>query len=249
MGAGGANSADGGELWYFAYGSNMHPEKRAGRAQLRDLEVIGATLSGWRLAFDMPGVPPAEPSMANLREEAGATVHGVLIRTHGADFAALVASEGGDRFYAIVEVIATRYDDGAAVRAYAFVAQPERRRGLERPPSRRYMDLLREGARAAGLAPDYCAYLDALPVSEAPALGRLCSSLVLELFAAASRSPLRALMSDYLVLLQATEELAPGPRVAAQGVVLAPALAAALALRAARALRALRPAAAPGSAR
>jgi cation transport regulator ChaC len=247
MGVGGANSAARGDLWYFAYGSNMHPEKRAGRAQLHDLEVVGATLSGWRLAFDMPGVPPAEPSMANLREQEGATVHGVLIRTSGADFAALVASEGGDRFYAIVEVVAIRYDDGAAIRAYAFIAQPSRRRSRERPPSRRYMDLLREGARAAGLAPDYCAYLDALPTSDAPALGRLCSSLVLDLFAAASRSPLRALMSDYLVLLQATEELAPAPRLATQGVVLAPALAVGLALRAARALRAAWPSAGRGS--
>lgn len=215
----------------------MHPEKRARRAQLRDLEVVGATLSGWRLAFDMPGVPPVEPSMANLRAEAVATVHGVLIRISRADFAELVASEGGDRFYAVVEVIATRYDDGAAVLAHAFVAQPSRRRCRERPPSRRYMDLLRDGARAAGLAPSYCAYLDALPASEARALGRLCSNLVLELFTAASRSPLRALMNDYLVLLQATEELAPAPRAAAQCVVLAPALVAGLALRAARALR------------
>jgi cation transport regulator ChaC len=79
MGVGGANSAARGDLWYFAYGSNMHPEKRAGRAQLHDLEVVGATLSGWRLAFDMPGVPPAEPSMANLREQEGATVHGVVL--------------------------------------------------------------------------------------------------------------------------------------------------------------------------
>jgi len=228
--------AEGEGIWYFAYGSNMHRDKRVERAQVRDLEVRRAALPGWRLAFDMHGVPPAEPSMANLREEAGAAVHGLLIRMSAVDFAALVASEGGDRFYAVTEVVARSYD-GESIRASTFVARPERRRSSACPPSRRYMALLREGARAAGLDAAYCAYLDGLPVSEAAPLGRACSALVLELFAAASRSRFRGLAGHYLALLQATEELAPLPRAAAQGAVLAPALATALGLRALRAIR------------
>lgn len=228
-----------GGVWYFAYGSNMHPGKRVERAQVRDLEVHAASVRGWRLAFDMHGVPPAEPSMANLRAEADGVVHGLLIRMRPDDFAALVESEGGDRFYVVEEVEARPYA-GAAIRARTFVARPERRRSAERPPSLRYMTLLREGARAGGLDPAYCEYLDGLPVSEAAALGKACSALVLEAFAAASRSRFRALASGYLALLQRTEELAPIPRAAAQGVVLAPALATALGLRAVRAIGGVR---------
>lgn len=240
MSVGGADAsvAAGDDLavWYFAYGSNLSPEKRRRRAGISELDTRPARVAGWRLAFDMPGIPPAEPSMANLRSADGEAVHGVLIKMSTADFAALTASEGGAHFYEVCELVAESYD-GERILARAFVASERRRRSHERPPSLRYMRLLREGAREAGLDAAYCAFLDALPTSEASPLARLCSALVLEVFTEAARSQLHDAANHYLALLQATDDLSPLPRAAAQGALLAPALAAGLGIRALSAIR------------
>jgi hypothetical protein len=229
----------GGGVWYFAYGSNLHPSKRRVRANLEPQAFIRALVRDWRLAFDMPGVPPAEPSMANLRPCAGAVVHGLLIHLSGDDFKALVRSEGSDHFYGIVELEATTYDD-EVVRARAFVTTASRRRGQERPPSRRYMQLLREGARISGLDPRYCAYLEGLPHSDASTLARTCSALILDAYTEAAKTPLHDLGNHYLALLQASDDLAGLPRALTQAGLLVPGIGVGLGVRLLRRIAALR---------
>lgn len=228
-----ARSRTSGEVWYFAYGSNLHPDRRRSRAGLSPLASERGTLPGWRLVFDAPGVPPAEPAMASIRRDAEAEVHGLLLRLRCHEFAALVASEGGDRYYLREQLAVITYD-GAEVIAEVFVATPVRRLARERTPSRRYLDLLREGARLSALRPEYCAYLEALPHSEASTAARWASDLFLEVFMRASQSPLRGVARGWLEALQRTESLAPLPRRLAQGALLAPAVALGLSLRALR---------------
>lgn len=219
-----------GDVWYFAYGSNLHPRRRQSRAGLEALEMEPGLLRGWRLAFDMPGVPPAEPAMASIRPDEDAEVHGLLIRLGRRDFEALVRSEGGDRFYAreMVEVVGYR---GRAVMAETFVASPRRRLSRERVPSRRYLDLLREGARLSELHPEYCARLDALPHAEASHAARWASDLFLDVFMRASRGSLRGVAQRYLDVLQRTDGLEGIPQRIAQGVLLAPVVAIGVGLR------------------
>ncbi|MCY1004215.1 gamma-glutamylcyclotransferase [Nannocystis pusilla] len=179
-------SRSSGDVWYFAYGSNLHPQRRATRAALSPLDTTPGTLCGWRLVFDMPGVPPADPAMASIRREAGSEVHGLLLRLTAHQFAALVGSEGGDRFYVREQVEVIAYDDRKVI-AEVFIAAPGRRLQRERTPSRRYLELIREGARLSALRPEYCAWLEALPHAEASPRARWASDVFLEVFMRASR--------------------------------------------------------------
>ncbi|WAS90779.1 gamma-glutamylcyclotransferase family protein [Nannocystis punicea] len=226
-----ATSRSSGDVWYFAYGSNLHPQRRASRAGLSPLDSAPGTLCGWRLVFDMPGVPPADPAMASIRRDANGEVHGLLLRLRSHDFAALVRSEGGDRFYVREQVEVIAYDDRRVI-AEVFIAAPGRRLARERPPSRRYLDLIREGARLSALRPEYCAWLEALPHAEASPAARWASDVFLEVFMRASRGRLRGLAQGWLDALQHTEELGALPRRVAQGVLLAPVLGVGLGLRA-----------------
>jgi hypothetical protein len=187
-------------------------------------------IHGWRLVFDAPGVPPAEPAMASIRRDEAGEVHGLLLRMSPRQFAALVASEGGDRYYLREQLEVVTYA-GRSVRAEVFVAAAARRLPRERTPSRRYLDLIREGARLSALRQEYCAWLDALPHCEASPAARWASDQVLELFMRASQGPLGPVARGYLDVLQRTEGLDAPVRRLAQGVVLAPALALAVGLR------------------
>lgn len=219
-----------GDVWYFAYGSNLHPRRRQSRAGLAPLETAPGLLRGWRLVFDMPGVPPADPAMASIRRDAAADVHGLLIRLSRRDFDALVRSEGGERFY-VRETVEVATYGGREVVAQAFVGTPGRRLSREGIPSRRYLDLLREGARLSDLCPNYCARLDALPHAEASHAARWASDLFLDVFMRASRGSLGDLAHRYLVALQRTEELEGLPQRLVQGALLAPVVAVGLGLR------------------
>ncbi|MFY0533672.1 gamma-glutamylcyclotransferase family protein [Nannocystis pusilla] len=208
-------SRSSGDVWYFAYGSNLHPQRRATRAGLSPLDTTPGTLCGWRLVFDMPGVPPADPAMASIRREAGGEVHGLLLRLSAQQFAALVGSEGGDRFYVREQVEVIAYDD-RKVLAEVFIAAPGRRLQRERTPSRRYLELIREGPDSAR-----CARSTA-PGSRRcrtrrrrrrragpPTSSWRCSC--------ARAGSLRGLAQGWLDALQRTEDLAALPRRVAQG--------------------------------
>lgn len=217
-------------VWYFAYASNMHPERRRQRAELRPLDEAPGRLDGFALVFDMPGVPPAEPSMANLREQPGAEVHGLLLQLSAENFEALLRSEGGAEFYRVATINVCTYEE-RRVEARTLIGLRDRVRPTLGPPSRRYMNLIREGARHCGLDPAYRATLDHAPESLASPAARWCSELVLELYLRASHTPLSPLAHRYLRLLQETETLAPIPRAVLQALTLAPAVAVGAALR------------------
>jgi len=223
-------SRSSGDVWYFAYGSNLHPQRRATRAELSPIALAAGTLGGWRLVFDMPGVPPAEPAMASIRRDPTSEVHGLLLRLRAVDFAALIRSEGGDRFYVREQVEVITYD-GDEVTAEVFVAAPGRRLQRERAPSRRYLELIREGARLSSLRPEYRAWLDALPHADSRPAEQWASDLFLDVFMRASRGALREVAHGWLAALQRTEELEGWPRRVAQGVLLAPVIGVGLGLR------------------
>jgi hypothetical protein len=65
-----------GRWYYFAYGSNLNSDVFEGRRGVTPLDVRVGVLEGYRLAFNMPGVPLLEPSFASVEpsegDEAGA---------------------------------------------------------------------------------------------------------------------------------------------------------------------------------
>ncbi|GAQ81582.1 hypothetical protein KFL_000840240 [Klebsormidium nitens] len=153
----------------FAFGSNMGPEKVKARAG--GIEFVSAEpglVRDYRLAFNLGGVPPIEPVMAGIEPEQGSVIHGTLIKLPRAQYEKLYKSEGGGagkkRAYLEEEVTVETYS-GKQVQAVAFRTAPRIAlpRHLEVPASKRYLDLLVEGAKAIGLDKDYVRRLEELP--------------------------------------------------------------------------------------
>jgi hypothetical protein len=148
--------------WYFAYGSNMASRVITGRRGVTPISTERARLDGYRLVFDMRGIPLLEPGFASIALSAGDCVHGVLYRLTRASLTRIDRSEGAAYRSIGVGVVGERSGEVVAS-AYAN-SRPVA--GLR--PSRRYMRLICEGAREAGLPADYVAKLEAEPTVHVP---------------------------------------------------------------------------------
>ena len=147
------------EIWYFAYGANMHDGAFRVRRGIEALECCPAQLRGFRLRFNLKGRPPGKAAPANLCRDAEAAVWGVFYRITRRDLLRLDATEGvPGRGYRHVEVEAIDAD-GRTILAVAYMAAGKPTDGR---PSLRYITLLREGARAHGLPEHYIRWLDSV---------------------------------------------------------------------------------------
>lgn len=189
-----------GSIWNFAYGSNMNKGVLEGRRGISPIESAPAVLQGWRLSFNLQTVPFLEPGMGNVVPTSvpGAEMHGVAHRLSARDFKRLCLSEGGagessDGYQ--LTTVQLRLYDGRSIPAVVLqsigrrVVSPTKRL----MPSKRYVGLLRAGARQHGLDPAYIAYLDELPAYAGhPATKGLvvCFLLSLGLFATPFALPL-----------------------------------------------------------
>ena len=151
------------EVWYFAYGANMHDSAFLVRRGMRPLEWRPGRAHGWRLRFNLEGRPKGKAAPANLYADTSAEVWGVLYRITRGALIHLDATEGvpGLRYRHLwleVEDVT-----GRAVHAVTYIAN-----GLEADgnPSLRYLTLLRDGARAHGLPDHWQRVLDGVKAAE-----------------------------------------------------------------------------------
>jgi cation transport regulator ChaC len=145
------------EIWYFAYGANMHDSAFRVRRGIRALECGPARIAGFRLRFNLEGRPRGRAAPANLYRDPEGEVWGVLYRITRHDLLRLDLTEGvPGRGYRHLEVEA---EDalGRPLRAVAYMAPGKEADGR---PSLRYITLLRDGARAHGLPEHYIRFLD-----------------------------------------------------------------------------------------
>lgn len=70
--------------WYFAYGSNMNPDRMRSRG-LSFSESLSGQLPGYELCFNKRAHDRAGTAYANIRHRQGAVVEGVIYRLDGAD--------------------------------------------------------------------------------------------------------------------------------------------------------------------
>ncbi len=146
-------------VWYFAYGSNMHAGTFRDRRRLRpDAWTIGR-LPGWRLRFNLQGWPIGRAAPANIAPDAEEEVWGVLYRLTWRQLVWLNLTEGVPGRVYQPTLLPVETADHGPLEAVAYVAEglPEDGR-----PSRRYITLLRDGARAHGLPAAWLARLDAV---------------------------------------------------------------------------------------
>lgn len=147
----------GDEVWYFAYGANMHDSAFRERRGMQPLEWRPGRVRGQRLRFNLEGRPKGKAAPANLCADPNAEAWGVLYRITRSGLVHLDSTEGvpGRRYRHLW--LDAEDIDGQALKAVTYVAD-----GLEADgnPSLRYITLLRDGARAHGLPEHWLHFLD-----------------------------------------------------------------------------------------
>jgi hypothetical protein len=102
--------------WYFAYGSNMNPQRMAARG-IETTERIAAFLPDFQLKFNKRAHAKQGVAYANIRREEGGTVYGALYKLkHPQDIIALDPFEGTPvRYGREVFELSTSYEGGVKI--------------------------------------------------------------------------------------------------------------------------------------
>ncbi|WP_334386689.1 gamma-glutamylcyclotransferase family protein [Bradyrhizobium sp. AZCC 2262] len=144
-------------VWYFAYGSNMHDDAFLKRRRMRPSEWRAGRLKGYRLRFNLDGIPKGKAAPANICPDPDSEVWGVLYKITHRQMLRLDLTEGvPGRAYSRTWL--EMHDvDGQTVSAMTYVAKGKETDGR---PSLRYITMLRDGARAHGLPSSWLQMLD-----------------------------------------------------------------------------------------
>jgi hypothetical protein len=186
---------------YLAYGSNLSAETFKGARGINPLSQVNVLVPSLALTFDLPGIPYSEPCFANTRyrkespQANGNNSHkddyhkdrwhkgliGVVYEVTKADYATIIATEGGGSGYQDIVVACYELPRGsqtvdpaphtAPFKAHTLFApyippgegSPGGR--ISRPdpsyaqPSARYLKLITDGAEEHALPDEYRAFL------------------------------------------------------------------------------------------
>ena len=82
------------DVWYFAFGANMHDSAFCERRGMRPIEWRPGRVKGYRLRFNLEGRPKGKAAPANISPDPNAEVWGVLYRITRADLLHLDWTEG-----------------------------------------------------------------------------------------------------------------------------------------------------------
>ena len=85
------------DVWYFAFGANMHDSAFRERRGMRPREWRPGRVRGYRLRFNLEGRPRGRAAPANVAPDPQGEVWGVLYRISRADLVRLDWTEGGAR--------------------------------------------------------------------------------------------------------------------------------------------------------
>jgi hypothetical protein len=193
------------KIWYLSYGSNMNPVVLSERRKVYPIQSLPCTVPGYELNFNYRGVPYFEPSFASIhrikefpRKNRLIEAHGVIHLISKREMWAIRLSEGGNGHdglgYDLQEVTVTTYS-GKKEKVVTLI-YPEVE-GLSAHPSRRYMNLILEGARVSGLAFSYQTYLQTLPVYERKTLSQGIATCLFGIICLTIIAPHLALIACY----------------------------------------------------
>lgn len=145
------------EVWYFAFGANMHDSAFRERRQMRPLEWRPGRIMDYRLRFNLEGRPKGRAAPANIAPDPEGEVWGVLYRITRKDLVWLDCTEGvpGWRYRQLWVEAEDR--QGNRIPSVTYIAEGKETDGR---PSFRYITLLREGARAHDLPEHWVRFLE-----------------------------------------------------------------------------------------
>ena len=143
---------------YFAYGSNVGSQTFSSRRNMRPIRVQNGKIRDYRLTFNVAGLPYFEPAFASVTRNEGEETHGVCYSITKEEFRYLLQTEGS---YDVVDVDVIAYD-GVVVKAKTLTHRDvATRKDLQ--PSKRYRDLIVEGAKERGLEKVWIEKLEKMP--------------------------------------------------------------------------------------
>lgn len=146
------------EVWYFAFGANMHDGVFRERRQMRPREWRAGRIRGYRLRFNLEGMPKGRAAPANIEPDPASEVWGVLYRITRRDLVWLDHTEAVPVWrYTHLWTEAEDRDGRRLAPVVTYIAHGGDTDGR---PSRRYITLLREGARAHELPSHWIQLLD-----------------------------------------------------------------------------------------
>jgi len=142
------------------------------------VEKVCGSIKGYSLDF-LEGIPYVEPGMGTICKDEEGEIHGLLIKLTGKDFDKLYETEGGALGgYKLTEVKVKAYD-GRTISAYAFESKYGLYNDVYFQPSKRYYNIVREGAIECKMDQKY---LDYLEKEVKPFEGALWKKIVFGLF-------------------------------------------------------------------
>ena len=147
------------EVWYFAYGSNMHDSAFRERRGMRPREWRPGRIRGYRLRFNLDGRPKGKAAPANICDDPEGEVWGVLYKITRRELVRLDATEGVPGWHYRPLWLAAEDAQGHPLQAVTYMAQGNTHDGR---PSLRYLTLLREGALAHGLPDHWVRFLQSV---------------------------------------------------------------------------------------
>ena len=152
------------KYWMFGYGANLNATHLAKKKKLTVLDSCAAKVPGWYLAFPKGGFPYVDPSFASAYRKEGEEIHGLAYAVNKGHFDKCNALEGGGRVYDQVIVTLHLYD-GRKVEGQIYTRKELKEEGT---PSRRYLNLIIEGAKEANLDAAYVKKVSEHPVYVTP---------------------------------------------------------------------------------
>jgi hypothetical protein len=161
------------KVWYFAYGTNMSTR------YLTNVRHVGVYLSlpayvlNYSVTLSKPGLPGIEPSFALLTNELQSTAYGVLHQITVQDLERVIHSEGTGYNSADVEVHA---NNGNTYRAKTLVGTSQLKPHYQ--ASKRYINILLEGATEHGLPLPYIQTLRETDMIYIPVLSEIVGTLI-----------------------------------------------------------------------
>ncbi len=160
-------------LYYFAYGSNMPSRYLVNVRHVNVYESAPGVLADHAIQFSASGLPLLEPAFANLIPSKGNNAYGVLHLIDSDSLNNIICSESTS--YRTLQRKVQRLDSGEMIQAWTLVGRASANAAT---PSRRYLNLMREGASEQHLPAEYRNWLAAQSGAYVPIISELFGTVI-----------------------------------------------------------------------
>lgn len=160
------------DLYYFAYGTNMSTRYLYNVRGVLPADSQAGMIEDYQVYFMKPGINALEPTFAYLLKSKGKNAYGVLHLVSKQDLEKIEKSEGKLYQWRILPV---KLSNGQIIEAQTLVRLSPGDMGS---PSRRYLQILLEGAVEHGLPAAYISELRGVSSVYVPVISELMSDIL-----------------------------------------------------------------------